>query len=111
MQYLSLSLSLYMPTSGGELTDALPRTHTHSFRPHLIAQLHEELGPPCSQCGRRFRMDDEGRRRKTAHMDWHFRAHQRLAEAEKRGQHRSWYVDEMVGLVAPSSPVKTPPNF
>lgn len=27
-------------------------------------------------------------------MDWHFRVHQRIAEAEKRGQHRSWYVDE-----------------
>lgn len=26
-------------------------------------------------------------------MDWHFRVHQRIAEAEKRGQHRSWYVD------------------
>lgn len=34
-----------------------------------------------------------GRRKKTAHMDWHFRVHQRIAEAEKRGQHRSWYVD------------------
>lgn len=29
-------------------------------------------------------------------MDWHFRVHQRMAEAEKRGQHRSWYVDELV---------------
>lgn len=27
-------------------------------------------------------------------MDWHFRVHQRIAEAERRGQHRSWYVDE-----------------
>lgn len=26
-------------------------------------------------------------------MDWHFRVHQRIAEAERRGQHRSWYVD------------------
>jgi pre-mRNA cleavage complex 2 protein Pcf11 len=26
-------------------------------------------------------------------MDWHFRVHHRIAEAEKRGQHRSWYVD------------------
>ncbi|KAL2160220.1 hypothetical protein VTH06DRAFT_1393 [Thermothelomyces fergusii] len=64
------------------------------FRPHLIAQLHENLGPPCTQCGRRFGTDDEGRRRKTAHMDWHFRVHQRMNDAEKRGQHRSWYVDE-----------------
>jgi hypothetical protein len=29
-------------------------------------------------------------------MDWHFRVHQRMTEAEKRGQHRSWYVDELV---------------
>jgi len=28
-------------------------------------------------------------------MDWHFRVHQRMAEAEKRGQHRSWYLDEL----------------
>ncbi|KAL2197224.1 hypothetical protein P885DRAFT_77701 [Corynascus similis CBS 632.67] len=66
-----------------------------TFRPHLIAQLHENLGPPCTQCGRRFRTDDEGRRKKTAHMDWHFRVHQRMTDPEKRGQHRSWYVDEM----------------
>ncbi|KAL2265657.1 hypothetical protein VTJ83DRAFT_6757 [Remersonia thermophila] len=64
------------------------------FRPHLIPQLYEELGPPCTQCGRRFKTDEDGRRRKTAHMDWHFRVHQRMAEAERRGQHRSWYVDE-----------------
>jgi hypothetical protein len=32
-------------------------------------------------------------------MDWHFKVHQRMAEAETRGQHRSWYVDELVSLV------------
>jgi pre-mRNA cleavage complex 2 protein Pcf11 len=31
-------------------------------------------------------------------MDWHFKVHQRMAEAETRGQHRSWYVDELVSL-------------
>ncbi|KAJ4307132.1 mRNA 3' end processing factor [Collariella sp. IMI 366227] len=65
------------------------------FRPYLIPQLYEDLGPPCTQCGRRFKTDDEGRRKKTAHMDWHFRVHQRMTDAEKRGQHRSWYVDEL----------------
>ncbi|KAF4629633.1 hypothetical protein G7Y89_g8510 [Cudoniella acicularis] len=64
-------------------------------RPHLISSLYEKLGAPCTQCGRRFQSDEEGRKKKTAHMDWHFRVHQRMAEAEKRGQHRSWYVDEM----------------
>lgn len=29
-----------------------------------------------------------------AHMDWHFRVHQRSGEAAKRGTHRSWYVDD-----------------
>jgi len=28
-------------------------------------------------------------------MDWHFRVHERMKEAEKRGQHRSWYLDEL----------------
>ncbi|KAL2128255.1 hypothetical protein VTI74DRAFT_9443 [Chaetomium olivicolor] len=74
------------------------------FRPHLITQLHEDLGPPCTQCGRRFKTDDEGRRKKTAHMDWHFRVHQRMTDAEKRGQHRSWYVDELDWIRTRESP-------
>ncbi|EAQ83948.1 hypothetical protein CHGG_10352 [Chaetomium globosum CBS 148.51] len=65
-----------------------------TFRPHMISKLHEDLGPPCTQCGRRFKTNEDGRRKKTAHMDWHFRVHQRMTDAEKRGQHRSWYVDE-----------------
>ncbi|KAK1775587.1 hypothetical protein QBC45DRAFT_335000 [Copromyces sp. CBS 386.78] len=62
--------------------------------PHLINRLHEDLGPPCTQCGRRFGTDEEGRRKKTAHMDWHFRVHQRVTDAERRGQHRSWWVEQ-----------------
>jgi hypothetical protein len=61
--------------------------------------LYERLGAPCTQCGRRFQGDEEGRKKKTTHMDWHFRVHQRMAEAEKRGQHRSWYVDELVSIL------------
>ncbi|KAJ6440765.1 mRNA cleavage factor complex component Pcf11 [Purpureocillium lavendulum] len=63
------------------------------FRPDAVAALYDRLGPPCTQCGRRFRTDEEGRKKKMAHMDWHFRVHQRSTEAEKRGTHRSWYVD------------------
>lgn len=63
-------------------------------RPHLFPLLYQALGLPCTQCGRRFMSDDEGKKKKTAHMDWHFRVHQRMIEAEKRGQHRSWYVDQ-----------------
>ncbi|RYO78899.1 hypothetical protein DL766_003005 [Monosporascus sp. MC13-8B] len=65
------------------------------FRPHLLPFLFEALGPQCSQCGRRFTTDEEGKKKKTAHMDWHFKVNRRIAEAEKRGQHRSWLVDKM----------------
>lgn len=34
-------------------------------------------------------------------MDWHFQVHQRSTEAEKRGTHRSWYVDQQVSLLCP----------
>ncbi|KAI1460861.1 hypothetical protein F4805DRAFT_415867 [Annulohypoxylon moriforme] len=65
------------------------------FRPQLLPFLFGSLGPQCTQCGRRFPKDEEGKKKKTAHMDWHFRVNQRIAEVEKRGQHRSWLVDEM----------------
>ncbi|XDG03282.1 hypothetical protein ABKA04_002897 [Annulohypoxylon sp. FPYF3050] len=65
------------------------------FRPHLLPFLFGTLGPQCTQCGRRFAKDEEGKKKKTAHMDWHFRVNQRIAEVEKRGQHRSWLVDEV----------------
>lgn len=64
------------------------------IRRPLFRSIYDGLGPPCTQCGRRFPTDDEGKKKKTAHMDWHFRVHQRMMEAEKRGQHRSWYVDQ-----------------
>jgi pre-mRNA cleavage complex 2 protein Pcf11 len=67
----------------------------------MTAQLHENLGPACTQCGRRFRTDEDGRRKKTAHMDWHFRVHQRIAEYEKRGQYRSPFVDEIDWIQTP----------
>lgn len=78
--------------SSGDFQLALPSL-TH-FRPHLCRSLFDVLGPPCTQCGRRFPTDEAGKKKKTAHMDWHFRAHQRMMEAEQRGQHRSWYVDQ-----------------
>ncbi|KAK0732640.1 hypothetical protein B0T21DRAFT_349626 [Apiosordaria backusii] len=66
-----------------------------SYRPHLLPFLYDALGPPCSQCGRRFPTTEEGKKKKTVHMDWHFRVHQRVAEAELRGQHRSQFVSEL----------------
>ncbi|KAI1418129.1 hypothetical protein F5Y13DRAFT_150631 [Hypoxylon sp. FL1857] len=72
----------------------LRQSSLKQFRPHLLPFLFESLGPQCTQCGRRFPKTEEGKKKKTAHMDWHFRVNQRIAESEKRGQHRSWLVDE-----------------
>lgn len=69
-------------------------TSLKQCRRPLFKSIYDSLGPPCTQCGRRFPTDDDGKKKKTAHMDWHFRVHQRMIEAEKRGQHRSWYVDQ-----------------
>ncbi|KAI1182329.1 hypothetical protein F5B17DRAFT_194691 [Nemania serpens] len=65
------------------------------FRPQLLPLLFEAQGPQCTQCGRRFPTNEAGKKRKTAHMDWHFRVNQRSNDTEKRGLHRSWLVDEM----------------
>ncbi|KAK8107755.1 mRNA cleavage factor complex component Pcf11 [Apiospora kogelbergensis] len=70
---------------------------THSLkqlRPQLIPFLFDSLGTPCTQCGRRFKNDADGKKKKTAHMDWHFKVNQRIAEADKAGQNRGWLVDE-----------------
>lgn len=77
----------------------------YRFRPDAVAALYDDLGPPCTQCGRRFKTDEEGRKKKTAHMDWHFKVHQRSTEAEKRGTHRSWYVDQQVRLLTTPSTI------
>ncbi|KAI1325897.1 hypothetical protein F5Y16DRAFT_252594 [Xylariaceae sp. FL0255] len=85
------------PAPVGALTNdiALKASSLKQFRPHLLPLLFEAQGPQCTQCGRRFPTTEEGKKKKTAHMDWHFRVNQRSAETEKRGQHRSWLVDEM----------------
>ncbi|KAM6483847.1 hypothetical protein HDV62DRAFT_308013 [Trichoderma sp. SZMC 28011] len=94
-------LAAHKPDSGRSSADVLggsagldSASLKLQFRPDAVAALYDDLGPPCTQCGRRFKTDEEGRRKKTAHMDWHFKVHQRSTEAEKRGTHRSWYVDQ-----------------
>ncbi|KAF6821283.1 mRNA cleavage factor complex component pcf11 [Colletotrichum sojae] len=90
----SLLAGMKRPPPAGVDVNGLDATALkQQCQPHSISSLFEHLGPQCTQCGRRFKTDEEGRKKKMAHMDWHFKAHQRLAEAEKRGQHRSWYVD------------------
>ncbi|KKA16784.1 mRNA cleavage factor complex component Pcf11 [Rasamsonia emersonii CBS 393.64] len=63
-------------------------------RPTLITHLYEAKTNKCGTCGRRFFANEEGKQKKARHLDWHFRTNQRMAEAAKRGQNRSWYVDE-----------------
>ncbi|PGH06339.1 hypothetical protein AJ80_08173 [Polytolypa hystricis UAMH7299] len=63
-------------------------------RPSLIATLYEDKPNRCGTCGRRFLANEEGREKKARHLDWHFKTNQRMAEASKRGQSRSWFLDE-----------------
>ena len=74
-------------------------------RPHLISSLYEARSNRCGTCGRRFLATDEGKEKKARHLDWHFKTNQRMAEAAKRGQNRSWYVDERVSCILLSSNV------
>ncbi|EXJ61108.1 hypothetical protein A1O7_05261 [Cladophialophora yegresii CBS 114405] len=63
-------------------------------RPTKIAAFLNGRPNQCSTCGRRFMSDEAGREKKARHLDWHFKTKARVLEAEKRGQNRSWYVDE-----------------
>ncbi|OJD20015.1 hypothetical protein AJ78_00031 [Emergomyces pasteurianus Ep9510] len=63
-------------------------------RPNLVSTLYEEKPNRCGTCGRRFQSDDQGKEKKARHLDWHFKTNQRMTEASKRGQSRSWYLDE-----------------
>ncbi|KAL7274343.1 mRNA 3' end processing factor [Rhizina undulata] len=63
-------------------------------RPHLIPLLNQTLPNQCSSCTKRFADNEEGKKAKAAHLDWHFRVHQRMGESVKLGQNRSWYVEE-----------------
>lgn len=62
----------------------------------LIASLYEARSNRCGTCGRRFFATEEGKEKKARHLDWHFRTNQRMADAARRAQNRSWYVDERV---------------
>ncbi|KAJ4144653.1 hypothetical protein LMH87_003528 [Akanthomyces muscarius] len=81
-----------LPNIGaGSLNEAMLKQQSPD---NIIHALYDELGSPCAECGRRFKRNMEGDKKRRAHMDWHFKVKQRSAEAEKRGTHRSWYVDQ-----------------
>lgn len=63
-------------------------------RPQMVTTFLNSRPNQCSTCGRRFTSDDIGKDKKARHLDWHFKTKARMLEAEKRGQNRSWYVDE-----------------
>ncbi|KAL6720150.1 mRNA 3' end processing factor [Lecanora helva] len=77
-------------------------------RPHLISALYEARPNQCSTCGRRFLATDEGKEKKARHLDWHFRTNSRLADSAKRGQSRSWYVDELEWIKSRDNPEDAP---
>ncbi|KAI2788377.1 hypothetical protein POX_e06392 [Penicillium oxalicum] len=60
----------------------------------LVVSLYEAKSNRCGTCGRRFPANQEGKEKKARHLDWHFKTNQRMSEAAKRAQTRSWYVDE-----------------
>ncbi|KIV87112.1 hypothetical protein PV11_02680 [Exophiala sideris] len=98
------------PTPPQGLTSALPAFSTFGTdtaievtltsasikisRPHLVSNFLNARPNQCSTCGKRFTSDELGREKKARHLDWHFKTKARMLEAEKRGQNRSWYVDE-----------------
>ena len=91
-----VSASLKMCAFSSSLPVLLMLTNSRP-RPHLLSTLYEGRPNQCSTCGRRFLLTAEGREKKARHLDWHFRTNQRLADSTRRGQSRSWYVDELVG--------------
>ncbi|KAF2213099.1 hypothetical protein CERZMDRAFT_84002 [Cercospora zeae-maydis SCOH1-5] len=67
-----------------------------TFRPELVAAMYDALPNQCSTCGRRFPTTEEGRQKKSLHLDWHFRTNQRIADPNtNRGHHRNWFSNEM----------------
>ncbi|KAF3927255.1 hypothetical protein ABW20_dc0108487 [Dactylellina cionopaga] len=63
-------------------------------RPQFVSILNDSLPNKCGSCARRFTNTEQGKKDKAAHLDWHFRVHQRIADSTKHAQFRSWYVGE-----------------
>ncbi|KAK6339482.1 hypothetical protein TWF718_008892 [Orbilia javanica] len=81
---------VHWETVGVELNSASLKTP----RPHFVSILNDSLPNKCGSCARRFTNNEQGKKDKAAHLDWHFRVHQRIADSSKHAQFRSWYVGE-----------------
>ncbi|KAK6498595.1 hypothetical protein TWF481_011179 [Arthrobotrys musiformis] len=82
--------TVHWETLGVELNSASLKTP----RPNFVSILNESLPNKCGSCARRFTNNEQGKKDKAAHLDWHFRVHQRIADSSKHAQFRSWYVGE-----------------
>ncbi|PLB39205.1 putative mRNA cleavage factor complex component Pcf11 [Aspergillus candidus] len=80
--------------SNGQLEVQMNTASIKIPRPGLLASLYEAKPNRCGTCGRRFHATEEGKEKKARHLDWHFKTNQRMADAARRAQNRSWYVDE-----------------
>ncbi|PNS13893.1 hypothetical protein CAC42_1384 [Sphaceloma murrayae] len=85
------------PTAPTTIKPRVPLSQSllKSFRPDLLATLYASLPSQCPTCGLRFPSNPTGKARKAAHLDWHFRTNQRVAESAHRSVHRLWYSDEL----------------
>ncbi|KAI9599096.1 hypothetical protein BDF19DRAFT_419398 [Syncephalis fuscata] len=58
----------------------------------LFETLYSGLALRCRQCGLRFRDDERGQERMSAHLDRHFKQNRRLKERTRKVISRSWFV-------------------
>jgi pre-mRNA cleavage complex 2 protein Pcf11 len=81
-----------LPNLYGAVEVKLTSASIKISRPQMISGFLNARPNQCSTCGKRFLAVETAK--KERHMDWHFKTKQRGLESEKRGQNRSWYVDE-----------------
>ncbi|ORY22461.1 hypothetical protein BCR33DRAFT_728748 [Rhizoclosmatium globosum] len=63
---------------------------------HLI--LYDPSTNQCAQCGTRFPgTTDAGKKKYSAHLDWHFRQNKRLRENTRRRVCREWWLANLTG--------------
>ncbi|KAF2154736.1 hypothetical protein K461DRAFT_291655 [Myriangium duriaei CBS 260.36] len=72
----------------------LSQASLKTFNPALHSSLYAALPNQCPTCALRFPSTPAGKSAKAAHLDWHFRTNQRIADSIHRGLHRAWYPDE-----------------
>jgi pre-mRNA cleavage complex 2 protein Pcf11 len=64
-------------------------------RPHMLAKLYSDKPDQCRQCGRRFAATEDGKKKKAAHLDWHFKTASMIADASNGIINRLPYLDEL----------------